>query len=58
MKDLGATKVIVTGSFKSSDDYTKAIMDATDGICFIRYILIANLLIYNHWFSTIEGFVR
>lgn len=34
MKDLGATKVVVTGAFKSADDYTKAIMDATEGLIF------------------------
>ena len=31
VKDLGATKVIVTGNFKTADNYTKAIMEATDG---------------------------
>ena len=31
VKDLGATKVVVTDGFKTADDYTKAMMQATDG---------------------------
>ena len=31
MKDLGATKVLVVGNIDNSDDYAKAILDATEG---------------------------
>lgn len=31
MKDRGASKVLVLGDVKSADEYTKAIIDATDG---------------------------
>lgn len=44
MKDLGATKVIVSGGFKSADDYTKAIIDATDGKRLLFYRLLCDLI--------------
>ena len=31
MKELGATKVLVLDSSKSADEYSKAIIDATNG---------------------------
>ena len=31
MKDLGATKLLVVGNIKSADEYSKKLLEATDG---------------------------